>query len=508
LATSETGRHGLGLVRGSALYIGALVGPGLLLVPALAVQAAGAASIVAWAALLMLSAPLALTFAALGVRHPVAGGVSAYVREGLGDAAAAVTGVWFLAAVLLGAPTVSFIGGYYVADLTGSGTAVASLVGPAMFLTVVTANAFGLRISSGFQLALAAVLVVVMAIALAVTLPSRMGDNWTPFTPHGWWAVGTAANILVWLFVGWEAVAQLAGDFRRPAPDLPRAIGLAFTVVTVIYVGLAVATIGVTAGTASRVPLADLISVGFGRVGRDATAVLAVALTMGTMNVYLGGAAKLAATLAGDGVLPAWLAGGGGQSMPRRPLVAIAVIAGTVLLGLLVGVSTTTDLVRATSALFIAVYLLAIASAIRILDGHARLAAIASLGGILGLAAFSTIFLTVPLVAAAIALVLRRALRSPTRAAAPPPSSACSFRCSPASLPPLVRGASRAPERASAEAPISRASDAGHRELSDQRSSLQCAELLSGEGVVAFRARRDQTARPRCTPIVSLNLVE
>ncbi len=42
--------------------------------------------------LLVLSAPLAVIFAALAVRHPVAGGVSAYVREGLGDAAAAVTG--------------------------------------------------------------------------------------------------------------------------------------------------------------------------------------------------------------------------------------------------------------------------------------------------------------------------------------------------------------------------------------------------------------------------------
>ena len=52
-------------------------------------------------------------------------------------------------------------------------------------------------------------------------------------------------------------------------------------------------------------PLADLIAVGFGRAGRDATAVLAVALTMGTMNVYLGGAAKLAVALAEEGALPA-----------------------------------------------------------------------------------------------------------------------------------------------------------------------------------------------------------
>src|SRR6185369_16717143 len=60
--------------RGAALYVGALIGPGLLLVPALAARAAGPASIVAWIALLLLSAPLAITFAALGVRHPVAGG--------------------------------------------------------------------------------------------------------------------------------------------------------------------------------------------------------------------------------------------------------------------------------------------------------------------------------------------------------------------------------------------------------------------------------------------------
>src|SRR5881296_1204678 len=146
------GSHSLGVLRGAALYIGALIGPGLLLVPALAVQSAGAASIVAWAALLVLSAPLACTFAALGVRHPVAGGVTAYVRVGLGDGPAAVTGACFMTAVLLGGPAVALIGGYYVADLTGSGTTVAVGVGLAMCGVVLGANAFGLRVSSGFQL--------------------------------------------------------------------------------------------------------------------------------------------------------------------------------------------------------------------------------------------------------------------------------------------------------------------------------------------------------------------
>jgi amino acid efflux transporter len=406
-AAADEAGHGLGVLHGGALYVGALIGPGLLLVPGLAARAAGAASIVAWAALLVLSAPLAITFAALGVRHPVAGGVSAYVREGLGDAAAAVTGVWFLAAVLLGAPAVALIGGYYVADITGSGPTVAVVVGLVMFALVLLANLLGLRVSAGLQLALSSVLIVVIAVAIVVALPARGGEHWTPFAPHGWWAVGTAANLLVWLFVGWEAVAQLAGDFRRPTSDLPRAIGLAFGVVTVLYVGLAVTTIGVSVGTNSRVPLADLIAVGFGRAGRDATAVLAVALTMGTMNVYLAGAARLAAALAESGALPRWLATGAGASTPRRPLWLIAAVGITLLAGLVVGIGSASGLVRATSALFVAVYALALLSAVRILNGRVRLAAVIALAAALALAAFSGWFLLTPVAMAAAALLLR-----------------------------------------------------------------------------------------------------
>jgi amino acid efflux transporter len=397
----------LSVPRGAALYIGALVGPGLLLVPSLAAKAAGPASIVAWAALLLLSAPLAITFAALGTRHPVAGGVSAYVREGFGETAAAVTGAWFMTAVVFGGPAVALIGGYYVADLTGSGTGVAVVVGLTMYAVVLAANASGLRLSSGFQLALSAVLVAVVAVAVAVALPTRATDNWTPFAPHGWWAVGTAANILIWLFIGWEAMAQLAGEFRDPSRDLPRAMALAFAVITVLYAGLAVATIVTAATRDSRVPLADLIAVGFGHVGRDATAVLAVALTMGTMNVYTGAAAKLAAALAAERALPAWLAGDAHRSIPRRPLLALGTTAAVLLAGLAAGISSTSDLIRATSACFIVVYVFALASAARMLTGRLRVAAIVALAPICVVAVFSEWFLIVPGVAAAVVLAIR-----------------------------------------------------------------------------------------------------
>jgi amino acid efflux transporter len=280
-----------------------------------------------------------------------------------------------------------------------------------MFGAVLTANVLGLRVSSRFQLVLSTVLFSVVAVAVAVALPSHGGDNWTPFAPHGWWAVGTAANILIWLFIGWEAVAQLAGDFRRPEVDLPRAIALAFVAVTVLYIALAVATIAVSGRMNSKVPLADLIAIGFGRAGRDATAVLAVALTMGTMNVYLGGAAKLAAALARDGALPLWVAGDDQHSVPRRPLAVIAAFGTVLLIGLVAGFSSTDSLIRATSACFIAVYLLALASAVRILDGRIRMAAFSALAVIVVLAVFSSAYLLVPAGAALAALSLRKFLR-------------------------------------------------------------------------------------------------
>ena len=60
-----------------------------------------------------------------------------------------------------------------------------------MFLAVLAANVLGLRVSAAFQLALSSVLIVVVALAVAVALPARGGEHWSPFAPHGWWAIGT-----------------------------------------------------------------------------------------------------------------------------------------------------------------------------------------------------------------------------------------------------------------------------------------------------------------------------
>jgi hypothetical protein len=104
------------------------------------------------------------------------------------------------------------------------------------------------------------------------------------------------------------------------------------------------------------------------------------------------------------------LAGDSYRSVPRRPLVLIAV-PGVVLLGALVaGFSSTDALIRATSACFIGVYVLALLSAVRILEGATRVMAAVTFALICVLAGFSSWYLAVPLVAAVAALGVRRAV--------------------------------------------------------------------------------------------------
>jgi amino acid efflux transporter len=124
--------------------------------------------------------------------------------------------------------------------------------------------------------------------------------------------------------------------------------------------------------------------------------------------VYYGGSAKLAASLAQEGALPRWFAGDAHRSVPRRPLAVIALISVVVIAGLVAGISSTEDLVRATSACFIAVYVLAIGSAIRILHGRIRVAAYLALILTLALGVFSAQYLAVPAVVVVGALLLRR----------------------------------------------------------------------------------------------------
>jgi amino acid efflux transporter len=397
--------------------VGAVLGTGVIALPALAARTAGPASLLAWLGLVLASIPLAATFAALGARHPDSGGVSTYARKAFGPRAAALVGWWFYSAVPAGAPAAAIFAGSYVEAAFGGGKATIYLTALALFAAVGIANYFGVRVSGRVQLGLAGVLVVLLAVTAVASLPHAHLSNLRPFAPHGWLAVASAAALLVWSFAGWEAVTHLAAEFRHPARDLPRATGAAIVIVGGLYLAIAAASILVLGASAGKTdaPLAELLALGIGGPAKAIGAIVALLLTLGVMNTYYASAAKLGAALGRDGALPAWLAQGSqAGAIPRRSLGL------TLLLGLtgftivaLAGVGTA-PLVLATTGSFVAVYAVGVAAAVRLLPrGTAGWwTAVIAFATVLVLMATTGPYLVWPIAVGALALLyLRRAKR-------------------------------------------------------------------------------------------------
>lgn len=414
--------------QGAALYIGAVLGTGVVALPALAAGIAGPASLLAWLALVVLSVPLAATFAALGARYPDAGGVSTYVRYAFGPRAAAVVGWCFYFAVPAGAPAAAMFGGAYVAAAFGGGTRTTLFTAACLIIAVTASNAGGLRVSGRVQLALAGVLALLLLVATITALPHADLANLRPFAPNGWLAVGSAAAVLVWGFAGWEAVSHLAADFRRPSRDLPRATAIALVVVSALYLAIAsvsLLVLGASTGS-TEAPLAELLAIGAGADVKIITAIIALLLTLGAMNAYFAGAAKLGAALGRDGALPRWLAHGsldvgkGSGEVPRRSLAVVAGLAGVSLTVVaLAGVGPTPSVLLATGS-FVLVYVLGTAAAIRLLPGGtwARRGAYVAFGGSVALL-FTTGFYmlwTLAVAGAALLYVRRRKIHPAERA--------------------------------------------------------------------------------------------
>lgn len=381
-APSTSAGAELSVAQGTALTVGAVLGTGVITLPAVAAQIAGPASLVAWVLLVLLSIPLASTFATLGGRYPNTGGVASYAGRAFGPRWATVVGWIFLFSVPVGAPAAAAMAAGYVADAFGGGRVMTVAVAFAMIIVVVIMNVFGLRMSGRVQLVMTAVLALIMTSTIVAALPHAQLSNLTPFAPHGWLAIGPAAAVLVWGFAGWEAVSSLAADYRRPDRDVPRATGAAIGIVGVLYLalaGTALLVLGPATGS-STAPLSDVLAAGTGGQVRAVTALVAVLLSIGAMNAYFAGSSRLVAALGRDGGLPVWFARGSeaGQ-IPIRGVLLVGVLSLLAQTMATVGGLQVDDVMLLTTGGFTLVYVAGTAAAVRLLPSRSvgrRLAAL------------------------------------------------------------------------------------------------------------------------------------
>lgn len=426
--TDDTSGGHLGVAGGTALYVAAVLGTGVLVLPALAAAAAGPGAILAVAALVVVSIPLAATFAALSRRHPDAGGVATFARRAFGPTAARVLGYWFFFGTPIGAPIAALMTARYVVAVTGGDASTTTVVALALIVIPVIVTAFGVRFAAWLQLVLSGALVAVLVFVLVAAAPHGDPANLQPLLPHGWSGVGLAVSLYIWAFGGWEAVAGIGGEFRRPRRDIPRATALALVIISVMYLGVQTVTVLVLGQHAARsaVPLLDLVVVATGSGGGVVVAAIAAIVVTGVFNAYLAAFSKLGAAMGRDGDLPRWFGRGAENgAVARRGLLLSALVMAVYCVVVLVSGNLPPFILVHTS-IAAAVYGLGVASALVLLPRWSvgwwmSLASCVFAAGLLILAGWHLIFpAAIAMVAVLVGWILRRRAREGAPSAAEP----------------------------------------------------------------------------------------
>jgi amino acid efflux transporter len=289
-----------------ALYLSSVLGSGILVLPGLAAQIAGPASLIAWIGLSLASYPLAYTFASLSARKPESGGVYGFAKESLGPSTANAVGWLFILWYISGAPVVTVIAASYLAYAFPMDRSTIYLTAAVIMLAAFVVNYRGIVVSSRVQLAVITAIIGLLILTVIATAPSIKLGNFTPFTPNGLLPIGTSAALIFWSYLGYENVSNVAEEFKNPQRDFYRSILYSVIIIGLLYTSVSVAAIGTRAYKAGGniAPFAAMLSNALGTYGAVGTAILALIIIFSTVNAYTTGISRVIYATAREGGLP------------------------------------------------------------------------------------------------------------------------------------------------------------------------------------------------------------
>ncbi|MDQ0491891.1 amino acid permease [Paenibacillus brasilensis] len=362
----------IGLPQAIALYIGAVLGSGILIVPGLAAQMAGPASLLAWGFMTLLILPMALSMGLLSAKFPNAGGVSHFVTLAFSPRAGAYIGWFFLMSVPIGAPVAALTGAGYMTAAMGWGEESRILLATAMLTVGLVINWIGMKVAGRIQIAVVIAIVAVLIFAIAAALPQMKTVHFIPFAPHGWLPVGQAAAILFWCFIGWEAVSHMSEEFANPQRAAVKGVTIAAVIVGLFYFLTALATVGTQSYLAggSDASLVWVISRAIGPWGAVIAGLTGIFICTATIIAYAGAASRVAFALSRQGHAFRWMG-----MLSRRfhtPIggIAFLTVCFVIIMSLYSsGAISLTSLIQFPNATFILTYLGGCAAGIKLLRG-------------------------------------------------------------------------------------------------------------------------------------------
>ncbi len=309
----------LGLGDAVAIGLAAMIGAGVFSVWAPAAQAAGAGLLVGLAIAAFVAFANAGSTAQLAVRYPESGGAYRYGRERLGAWPGFLAG-W------------SFVIGKTASCAAMALTAAAYLVPPdwqkpvavVAVLALVGVNLLGVTRTARVGAVLVAGVLVVLAIVVAagivaaatgdpaiVTTRETAVPNPLPAVAGGVYGILQSAALIFFAFAGYARIATLGEEVREPSRTIPRAIGIAFVVVVVVYAAVgaaALVSLGPLLLAASDAPLVDVVAAAGWVWAEPVVRIAAGVAALGALLVLIAGIARTGLAMARDGELPAGLA--------------------------------------------------------------------------------------------------------------------------------------------------------------------------------------------------------
>ncbi len=352
----------LGLYSTMMISMGAMIGSGIFVLPALGFKKAGPAVILAYVLAALIVLPAALAKAEMATAMPESGGTYLYIDRALGPMLGTVAGIgaWFS---LVFKSSFALVGlGAYLLLFAPISQGAITFVALGLGALVVILNISGTKLSGRVQ----AVIVSLVVLGLvAYTFNSGFvidAGRFTPFTTHGAGGVVTAAAFVFVSYAGVTKIASIAEEVKNPGRNLPLAILGSLAVMTVIFIAVVAAVVGLsdpktlkTGGpgeTASLTPMADGAELLFGGFGVLIISVIAVVALTSMANAGVLSSSRFPLAMSRDNLLPSPLRTVDSRfKTPRNSIL----LTGSVLL-LLIAFVPVVDLAKLASAFKIVVF--------------------------------------------------------------------------------------------------------------------------------------------------------
>ena len=311
----------------TALGVGAIIGTGIFVVIGEGAGLAGPALVISFVLAAVTCAFSALSYAELSSSVPVSGSAYTFTYATLGELVAFIIG-WDLIleyGVSVAAVAVGWGGnvneflqsafGYALPDAISKSPSEGGLFNiPAIVIVAVITVllTLGTRESTTANAIMVVVKLLVLAFFIITAFTAFNSGNFQPFAPNGFAGITSAAGVIFFAYIGFDAVSTGSEESKNPGRDLPIAVIGSLLISTVLYVLVAIAAIGVapiSVLTGSDAPLAAALSEGAGIPWAGAVLALGalVAITS-VVLVIMYGQTRIFFAMCRDGLLPRRLA--------------------------------------------------------------------------------------------------------------------------------------------------------------------------------------------------------